>query len=515
MRVCVALLLVASALPAQTVIRGTVRDMAGFPIEGVRVSARMEGTAIVLGRVTQSDGEFIFTLLPGAYSVTTDRASDKQHIDVAAGEETELDLAVPGNATIGGRVLDSERQPVKGAYVWLLTSEYSWGFLQYANQKAYTDANGAYTFSNRLQSNRRYYVLAARPANGQPLDTATENIAPRVHVEAASPLDIPMEERQPIQVPTYYPSTAQFDAASPIVLRPGEQRGGVDIKLTAAPYYCVDGKIRDKAFTIEQTAAAVPNARGRAGGNGGYRFCGLTAGSYRLVTKDGAAGFTVSNADVHGVDLTSPPARLLLESDANTPAPDGHAPEISAIQQQFAPNRMLLLASQTSAAAVLIGAMGGEVVLRHGAGETDVPAGEYAVIAAAPGESLVEIWYNGVKLLDPVIRVTQGVAGTLRVEAAPSTCALNVTIADGPDATAIVVPDYVISAGQLARLAHHGGNDFKLPPGKYRVLATAQTIRWNVPDDLEKLLPAILQGELVDLDGQTPVQITVKPVTIY
>src|SRR5580704_10318720 len=128
MRVCVALLLVASALPAQTVIRGTVRDMTGFPIEGVRVSARMEGTAIVLGRVTQSDGEFIFTLLPGAYSVTTDRASDKQHINVAAGEETELDLAVPGNATIGGRVLDSERQPVKGAYVWLLTSEYSWGF---------------------------------------------------------------------------------------------------------------------------------------------------------------------------------------------------------------------------------------------------------------------------------------------------------------------------------------------------------------------------------------------------
>jgi hypothetical protein len=45
-----------------------------------------------------------------------------------------------------------------------------------------------------------------------------------------------MEERQPIQVPTYYPSAAQFDAASPIVLQPGEQRGGVDIKLTAAPY---------------------------------------------------------------------------------------------------------------------------------------------------------------------------------------------------------------------------------------------------------------------------------------
>jgi hypothetical protein len=47
------------------------------------------------------------------------------------------------------------------------------------------------------------------------------------------------------------------------------------------------------------------------------------------------------------------------------------------------------------------------------------------------------------------------------------------------------------------------------------VLASAQAIRWNVPDDLEKLLPALWQGELVDLDGQTPVQITVTPVTIY
>jgi hypothetical protein len=47
------------------------------------------------------------------------------------------------------------------------------------------------------------------------------------------------------------------------------------------------------------------------------------------------------------------------------------------------------------------------------------------------------------------------------------------------------------------------------------VLATAQAIRWNVPDDLEKLLPAMWQGELVDLDDKTPVQITVKPGTIY
>jgi hypothetical protein len=72
MRVCVALVLLASALPAQTVLRGTVRDMDGVPLSGVQVNAQMDGTAINLRRVSQADGEFFFTLLPGAYSVTTD-----------------------------------------------------------------------------------------------------------------------------------------------------------------------------------------------------------------------------------------------------------------------------------------------------------------------------------------------------------------------------------------------------------------------------------------------------------
>jgi hypothetical protein len=512
MRVCASLVLLASALPAQTVLRGTVRDMAGVPLGAVQVSARMDGTAIVLRRVTQGNGEYFFTLLAGAYSVTTDLAPDKYHIEVAAGGEAVLDLAVPASATISGRVLDDDRQPVKGAHVWLLTPEYRRGFLKYVQLMAYTDAKGAYTFSGRVESIRRYYVLAARPADG------------------LSPPDIAMEDRLPIQVPTYYPSSAQFDGASPIVLQTGEQRSGVDIKLTAAPYYCVDGKIRDKEFTIEENTAGMPNARGRAGSNGVYRSCGLPAGSYRLVTADGAVEFTVGNADVHGADLSLPPAHLRLQldwqtPDFDTPDLDAGAAEISAVEQNLmlislggnpavAQGSTLQTAHQT--VVVLTNASTGRAVfLRAAPRETEVPAGEYAVITDSLGRGADEIWYNGVRLLDPVLRVAPGVAGTLRVAASPSTCALNVMIADRSDAVAIVVPDYVMSVGQLARLAIHGGNNFKLPPGRYRVLASAQAIRWNVPDDLEKLLPALWQGELVDLDGQTPVQITVTPVTIY
>src|SRR5208337_2678785 len=117
---------------------------------------------------------------------------------------------------------------------------------------------------------------------------------------------------------------------------------------------------------------------------------------------------------------------------------------------------------------------------RPSPGETEVPPGEYAVVTNLLGGGGDEIWYNGIKLLDPVLRVTPGVSGTLRVAGPPSTAALSVLIADSADATVMVVPDSVTSAGQLARLAIHGGNEFKLPLGKYRVLATARAIRWNV-----------------------------------
>jgi hypothetical protein len=525
MRACAALIVLAGALPAQTVLRGTVRDMTGVPVSGVQVHAQMDGTAINLGRVSQVRGEFFFTLLPGAYSVTTDRGPDKHHIEIAAGEEAVLDLAVPASPTISGRVLDEDRQPLKGVLVRLLIPEYRHGFLQYNQQRAVTDAKGAYSFNERVESNRRYYMVAARPGNGQ------------------SPPDVAMEDRQPIEVPTYYPSSPQFDAASPIVLQPSEQRTAVDIKLTTAPYYCVDGKIRDQEFTIEETTADIPKARGRAGQNGIYRSCGLPAGSYRLVTADGGVEFTVANADVHGVDLSSPPAHLRLQSDWEPPTAAGGAAEISDVEESLARSRLadragialdkILHSAQPFTSASTRGdvllpgplpiggvalagtSFGRDVLLRPSQAETEVPAGEYAVVTNLPGGGEAAIWYNGIKLLDPVLRVMPGVSGTLRVAAPPPNGALSVSIADGADATVIVVPDYVASAEQLARLAIHGGNEFKLPPGRYRVLATAQAIRWRVPDDLEKLLPAMWQGQLVDLEEKTPVQITVKPVTIY
>jgi hypothetical protein len=53
-----------------------------------------------------------------------------------------------------------------------------------------------------------------------------------------------------------------------------------------------------------------------------------------------------------------------------------------------------------------------------------------------------------------------------------------------------------------------------LPPGKYRVLAITQLVRWDVPEDLEKLQLALLEGKLVELDGASAVRISLQPVVL-
>jgi hypothetical protein len=42
-------------------------------------------------------------------------------------------------------------------------------------------------------------------------------------------------------VPTYYPNARSIDGAEPVVLRPGERRDGVDIRLTRSPAFCLEG----------------------------------------------------------------------------------------------------------------------------------------------------------------------------------------------------------------------------------------------------------------------------------
>lgn len=151
-----------------------------------------------------------------------------------------------------------------------------------------------------------------------------------------------------------------------------------------------------------------------------------------------------------------------------------------------------------------------------------------APVAMGATDSYVkEVTYANLKLAEGMLRIGPAASGTLRVLMAYGTATLAVSVTDTegkpvPDATVMVIPDSATSAPLLSRLMTRGQADENgnytsppLAPGKYRVLATSQRLRWAVPEDLEKLLPVSFQANPVELASQATGRMTVPAVPIY
>ena len=163
------------------------------------------------------------------------------------------------------------------------------------------------------------------------------------------------------------------------------------------------------------------------------------------------------------------------------------------------------------------------------------PAGDTAVSPDAQGPAgpqglrwrdgslTASEWAHGVAVA--VGRITSGTLRKVVLARDVATVAVSVAGADGkpvPHATVVLIPDSVTSTRQLARDAVHGTTDQHgaytsppLIPGKYRVMATAQAIRWSVPDDLERVLPMLVQAATVEVAPNGSAQVAVSTVTIY
>jgi len=87
------------------------------------------------------------------------------------------------------------------------------------------------------------------------------------------------------------------------------------------------------------------------------------------------------------------------------------------------------------------------------------------------------------------------------------------------DASVAVVPTMVSTVPGLARVRTRGQTDQNgtftaaaLAPGKYRVVAVSQTIRWGAPEDLERLLAMLFQAQTVELGSKGKLSVTVTPM---
>jgi len=595
MRALVTLALLAGVLVAQTgdpdakgTIRGVVRDSNGLPVSGISVEALLgvEPRTIVMGHIsgrmggrtvncaTDDGGKYALTALDaGTYYLRTERDPDNgayRPVKLAAGQEVALDFVVPANAVISGRVLGPDGDPEVDAFVWLLKPEYQRGVLkQIVVGPKTTNKDGAYSFDSGLEPNRRYYLFAGRD----------------------QPKGLNTDQREPIEVPTYYPSASRMDSATPVILRPGETRQKVDINIAAAPYYCLGGKIEGSPdFEIRESSLAgtrLVRLRGRAGEHGKYHVCGLSPGEYRLSTEQASTEFTILSSDLEHVDLSTELAHLRVKVEWDDPSSAPTVPKLTGREDStlrklaallgmtdpsdddlvhlatrllwpdpndtalvealgrnqdgnFEEDRAylsgLLSVSNALLHVTLTGAAGNgvqtislavpsDVVLRDG-----LAPGDYALDFVELGQVTTypkEMAYNDSKLSDRTLRIAPGASGTLHLVVGTDLSTVAVSIKDALEnpvsgATVVLIPESVTTTPALARFAVHANADQNgtytsppLAPGKYRALATTQSVRWDVPEDLEKVLLAMYQAKDFDVAPKSAAQITVEPVVIY
>jgi hypothetical protein len=202
-------------------------------------------------------------------------------------------------------------------------------------------------------------------------------------------------------------------------------------------------------------------------------------------------------------------------------APNDAAGDLAAIADQLFPRPLLMdatLTSPTTGVPIRIPASG------------EIPPGDYSVEFHAFAKTVgypKELTYNDVKLADGILRIEPASAGTLHAVMARDVSTIAVTAVDSegkpiPYVTIVLIPESVASAPQLSRDSVHGMTDQNgrytsppLVPGKYKVLATTQTIRWGVPEDLEKVLLVLFQSKDVEVAPKATTQIAVEPVAIF
>jgi hypothetical protein len=206
-----------------------------------------------------------------------------------------IDFEIHKAASISGRILDPDRNPVQGALVALYKQHFGRTPYLETRDAVVSDASGNYLFSGVRGGT---YYLSAAPSNlnrhlGRPSGRRQPELAP---------------------VQTYYPDSTSRDNAAPVYLNRAEQREGVDLVMNQTLTYCVTGKLSLESENIPVLAGLrVSYVDGGAFAMGNpqpgeeFEICGLPPGSFDLwistergdrITGFIGTAFTVANRDV-------------------------------------------------------------------------------------------------------------------------------------------------------------------------------------------------------------------------
>jgi hypothetical protein len=442
-------------------------------------------------------------------------------VTVAPGQDlpaVDFRLVIPGRIT--GKVVDQNNEPVTGIPVYLVAREYSFGKLRaFFAGAGTTDDEGQYDIG-RVTPGRSYYVLATTRA--------------RLPALSEAPLDPKL--RRPAIVPTYYPNGRSLEGGQPLVLRGGERREGIDIRMVRSPSFCITGVLDGLAgpakigFQIAETqptsgrsgngAMYTLTPGGNSGPDGKIRICDLHPGDYELVVmefdkggRSALEGFastmvTIGDRDVANVHLAMrPPIPVPGEVVFDGPAPDQ---PLTAQLRLFA-----------------------ESITRTIRGETMAPIpGEFTLEKLVMDEFSLEVTAvpHGIYVKDVTYGERSILHGTLRVGSAMGTGGLRVILGrdggtvsarvtdnDGnpaADVTVVVMPAAADSEGVFAASLATGKTDQNgnwssptLGPGKYLALAIKDPFDRS-PETIAKLLKSRNHASDVEIAPQGKVSVT-------
>lgn len=529
------------SLTAQTTgtISGVVRDAGtGNPLAGATVYANRNAN----GPKATTDARGHYTLAglqagqhrlsafaspergpePGAYAT--------KRVTLAPGQElNSINFHLRAFGKISGRILDQNREPAPGIFVFLIAREYRLGALRYVFAAIGTSNDQGEYVVNRVESGRAFLLMAAKRT---------------MKLDAFSELPANPKLRKPAVVPTYFPGTSSFEGAQPVTLRAGERREGVDLTLLRSPSFCIEGVLQGPRGPEELSfwlAARSPTSgesgdggvfmmppNGVTGPNGKLRICDLYPGEFQLSVLSkttsstpafwGSQPVAITDSDVTKLSMAAPvPVPVTGEVVWEGPPPE--PPITGKLNISLYPlTRAPFMSEASMAKAPIPGvfSLGSALVDDYYFRYYGIPSSAYLKDITYAGRSIrYEPFRPGSAIGAASLRfVLAGDGGTL---------AAKVTDKDGnpvADSRVIVLPASAPSEAILADAMIQGQTDQKgvwtsnrFAPGKYYLLASETPVDKS-PESIGRLWRARLQAKEIEVGPNATVEVTLSPAPI-
>jgi hypothetical protein len=367
-----------------------------------------------------------------------------------------------------------------------------------------------------------------------------ERVERRMQAISEAPADPRL--RKQTGAPTFYPGSDSIEGAAPLVLRSGERREGVDLRLPKAPAYCIEATLEARGSPAALGFGIVPlqptsgvsssggmfifPPGGQSGPDGKIRVCNLRPGPYRLTAYETPANastgslqfgqtiVTITDRDVQRIVVSAQPGLRVsgrVEWDGEPPK----NPVTATFTLSLSPLTRAPFQGETISARCPV------------PGEFSFPGlflDDFSVrsIINSPGVYVKDLTFAGHSILHQPLRLGSAMGGSeLRVVLAHDGSTLGVRVTDRDnnpvtDAHIVILPAEIRSEAHVPTVMFTGQTDQdgsftaqNLRPGKYLVLALPAPVD-STTETIGKLWRSRNKAKEADLAPNGSAQVTVS-----